>query len=117
MVFLRVIAIVTVDDLKALIRNAVKNDIFDFTTTAITPILALAESWQPDWTELFKKLLRRIKAGKGCKKDESYNNGMYVALPFSMKNREFMVIFYTPQCLHGTKRFLIYGFRIVKTKR
>jgi len=36
--------IMTVDELKTLIRNTSKNDIFDFTPTALAPILALAES-------------------------------------------------------------------------
>jgi len=104
----------TVGELKSLIRNTSKNDIFDFTPTAIGPILGLVESWQKDWTELFKKLLWRIKAGKSCKKDKGNKNGMYMSLPFSTDNKKFMVIFYDPPCPSKTERYLIYDFKIVK---
>lgn len=104
----------TVDELKTLIRNTSKNDIFDFTPTALAPILALAESWQQEWTEIFKTILKRIKTGKDSKKDKNVKNGMYIPLPFPKNNKEFMVVFFTPLCLPETKRFLIYDFKIAK---
>jgi len=102
----------TVDELKELIRNTSKNDIFNFTPTAISPILNLVENWQQDWTGLFKKLLERIKTGKGFKKDSHNKNGMYMSLPFPKNNQEFMVIFYTSYLAEPT-RFLIYDFKII----
>jgi len=102
----------TAGELKELIRNTSKNDIFDFTTTATGPILNLVESWQQDWTELFKKLLERIKTGKSYKKDNHNENGMYMSLPFPKNNQEFMVIFYTSSP-NNPARFLIYDFKII----
>ena len=115
-IFLWTITAVTVNELETLIRDTSKNDIFDFTTTAITPILALAKDWQQNWTEMFKKILERVKTEKGYNKDKGPKNGTYTSLPFPEKNKEFMVIFFIPADLRETKRFLVYDFKIAEKK-
>jgi len=102
----------TVDKLKDFIRNIAKNNIFDFTPTAVEPILKSAGNWQQDRMELFNKILKRIKTGKGYKKDSHNKNGMYMPLPFPENNQEFMVVFYTSNPAKP-ERFLIYDFKIV----
>jgi len=114
--FLRVIATVTVIELKTLLRNTSKNDIFDFAASALAPILNTTENWQETWVIMFKKLLARIKTGKGYEKDKAFENGMYVSLPFPETNMTAMVIFFIPSQMSKTGRFLIYDFKIVTGK-
>jgi len=103
----------TLDGLKALIRNTTRNDNFDFAITAIEPILGLAGSWKQDWTTIFQQILKRIKAGK-YSPDSKNANGKYALLPITKK--EFMVIFFKLPQPHQKKRYLIYDFRIYKKK-
>jgi len=110
--FWRVTAIMTVDKLKDLIRNTAKNNIFDFSPSAVGQILKSSENWQQDWTELFNKILKRIKTGKDYKKDSHNKDGMYMPLPFPENNQEFMVVFYTSNPIKP-ERLLIYDFKII----
>ena len=103
----------TLDNLETLIRNTITNDIFDFTVTAIEPMLDLAEDWQQDWTIIFQQILKRIKAGK-YSPDYKNANGKYALLPINKK--EFMVIFFKLPQPHQNERYLIYDFRIHKKK-
>jgi len=114
--FWRAIAIATIGELKTLIRDTAKNDSFDFTPTAIGPILAQAGNWRQSWTEMFKSLLSMAKAAKGCKKDKKNAKGSYASVRFPDNSEEYMVIFFAPPCPPKTARFLIYDFKIVRSK-
>ena len=98
----------TLGQVKDFIRNVQKNDKFDFSVTAIGPILALADSWQENWTTIFKRILARINKGEGYN-DARNKNGKYMTLPIN--NKESMVIFFGPP---QASRYLIYGFKIIK---
>ena len=101
----------TLGELKDLIRNITKDDVFAFAPPAFSSILALVENWQQDWTDLFKTILKRIEAGRKCYEDPTNTNGRYMPLPFPRDSRSFMVIFYSVQ---WEKHYLIYDFKIIK---
>lgn len=98
----------TQGDLKDLIRNVYKNDIFDFAVSATGPILDHADRWQEKWTTVFRQILRRIKKVTGYD-DAKNKDGKYMPLPIN--DKESMVIFYEPP---KALRYLIYDFKIIK---
>jgi len=101
----------TLDGLKAFIRNINENDVFDFAAAVYEPILDCYENWQQDWTVLFKAILTKIKSGKGYK-DLTNENGKYMLLPFPKNSKKNMVVFFKPSHLSPVGRYLIYHFKI-----
>jgi hypothetical protein len=98
------------EELKDYIRSTQENDGFEYTEDSLKKILNGADRWSKDWLQVFRNSLRRIKNGHGMQ-DGVNNDGKVVALP--MGNKKGMMIFFTEQ---SKGRFLIYDFKIGKTK-
>ena len=106
--------LVTLGELKDLIRSISKDGVFAFAPPALNSILAYVENWQQDWTDLFIKILKRIESGRKYYEDQTNTNGRYMPLPFPRDSQSFMVVYYSIQ---WEKRYLIYDLKIIKENK
>jgi hypothetical protein len=96
---------------KCYLQSTYRDDVFTYRQRTLERICEWGDKYQPDSLNLYKSIIKRIKAGKdNPDKNPLRKNGKYVSLP--MNNKKYVTLFFEQLQSPDKNKFDVYDFAV-----